>query len=87
MSSFNLDNTNVRRPLAPANLNYRGQISGLSKNTILFDQPSANMKNDSAVSVTKQPPSDFDFLTARIGEGPPRKKEPLSPSALLNCKN
>jgi hypothetical protein len=46
------------------------------------------MKNASGSSLEKQPPSDFDFLTSKIGEGPSRKKEPLSPSALLNdCKN
>ena len=64
----------------------------MSKNTFLaYDQPSgpsANMKNASGSSVEKPTPSDFDFLTTRIGEGNPRKKEPLSPSALLkDCKN
>lgn len=45
----------------------------MSKNTFLaYDQPSgpsANMKNASGSSMEKPTPSDFDFLTARIGEG------------------
>jgi hypothetical protein len=41
----------------------------MSKNTFLaYDQPSTNMKNASGLSIEKPHPSEFDFLTARIGD-------------------